>query len=216
MSDPVTSSASCRIFLIGFNKCGTTSFHDFFKANGLTSVHWRANTLAMTIHRHVQSGHRPLLDGLEQWTAYTDMVCIPGSPWGQSNSDDQPLIEACRMFKLLHESYPRSLFILNTRDPLAWIRSRLSHDGGQFAAAYRRALESEGVTTEAQLIRRWLQDWHDHHGDVLRYFTSHCPDQFLLFHISETPHQELLDFLSPHFALRSRSFPHHHKTGANA
>ena len=28
-----------RIFLIGFNKCGTTSFHDYFKANGIRSVH---------------------------------------------------------------------------------------------------------------------------------------------------------------------------------
>ena len=39
-----------RIFLIGFNKCGTTSFHDYFKANGIASVHWRANTLALALH----------------------------------------------------------------------------------------------------------------------------------------------------------------------
>ena len=81
-----------RIFLIGFNKCGTTSFHDYFTANGIASVHWRANTLAMALHRNRAEG-RPLLEGIDRWTAYTDINCIPGSPWGRSNSDHAPLIE---------------------------------------------------------------------------------------------------------------------------
>lgn len=201
-----------RIFLIGFNKCGTTSFHDFFKTNGITSVHWRANTLAMTIHRHLQNNHWPLLDGLEQWTAYTDMVCIPGSPWGQSNSDGYPVIEACRYFKELHQSYPNSLFILNTRDPLDWVRSRLHHDSGRFAAAYLKALAPEGLINTDQLQQRWLQEWHEHHAEVLRYFSNKVPEQFLLFHISATAEDELISFLKNHFSLPQPHFPHHHRT----
>ena len=111
------SSDQPRIFLIGFNKCGTTSFHDYFKANGIASVHWRANTLALALHHNRTEG-RPLLEGIDHWTAYTDMNCIPGSPWGQSNSDSAALIEGCRYFRELHRDYPDALFILNTRDPL--------------------------------------------------------------------------------------------------
>ena len=111
----MSSSQQPRIFLIGFNKCGTTSFHDYFTANGIASVHWRANTLALALHCNRAKG-RPLLEGVDRWTAYTDMNCIPGSPWGRSNSDGAPLIEGCRYFRELHRDYPESLFILNTRD----------------------------------------------------------------------------------------------------
>lgn len=208
----VDSIHKCRIFLIGFNKCGTTSFHEFFRANGISSVHWRANTLAMSIHRHLQSGHRPLLDGLDHWTAYTDMVCIPGSPWDSSNSDGYPLVEACKSFRELQFSYPQSLFILNTRDPMDWVRSRLQHDQGRFAEAYRLALAANGVETEADLVRYWLQEWHDHHAQVLDYFRGDNRQRFLFFHIEHTPHQELFDFLNPHFSLSHRTFPHHHRT----
>lgn len=203
-----------RIFLIGFNKCGTTSFHDFFRANDISSVHWRGNTLAITIHRHLLSGHRPLLDGLDQWTAYTDMVCIPSSPWGQSNSDGLPVIEACRAFRELQISYPESLFILNTRDPLAWVRSRLQHDQGRFAQAYLNALASLGIINQDQMIQYWLQQWHEHHAEVLGHFREHSPEKFLLFHIEHTPQDALFDFLSPYVMLKHRSFPHHHRTMA--
>lgn len=200
-----------RIFLIGFNKCGTTSFHDYFKANGIASVHWRANTLALALHHNRAQG-RPLLEGIDRWTAYTDMNCIPGSPWGRSNSDRAPLIEGCRYFRELHRDYPESLFILNTRDPFDWLRSRLQHDQGQFAAAYQRALANEGIRTQRQLKRRWLQDWYEHHAEVLSYFQATAPRQLLTFHIHATPVGQLNRFLKPHFPIRQRRFPHHHQS----
>ena len=200
-----------HIFLIGFNKCGTTSFHDYFKANGISSIHWRANTLALTMKENSEKG-RPLLEGLDQWTAYTDMICIPGSPWGQSNSDHAPVIEGGRYFRELHRDYPNALFVLNTRDPLHWMRSRLKHDGGQFAKAYRKALAADGIKTRSQLKRRWLEDWYQHHADVTRYFKNHTQKQFLFFHISETPVKQLNRFLDPYFSIHQRDFPHHHKS----
>ena len=199
------------IFLIGFNKCGTTSFHDYFKANGISSVHWRANTLAMAMHQNHQAG-QPLLTGVDRWTAYTDMICIPGTPWGSSNSDDKPLIEGCRYFKELHQDYPDALFVLNTRDPFAWIRSRLKHDQGRFARAYLDALRSDGIRNRRQLKKRWLLDWYQHHSEVLQYFSAQAPKQLLIFHISETPVKQLNRFLSPHFAIQQPQFPHHHRS----
>ena len=200
-----------RIFLIGFNKCGTTSFHDYFKANNISSVHWRANTLALALHRNLEKGAAPLV-GIDQWTAYTDMNCIPGSPWGRSNSDSAPLIEGCRYFRELHREYPDSLFILNTRDPFDWLRSRLQHDKGLFATAYLRALANEGIRTRQQLKRRWLQDWYVHHAEVLNYFQSNAPRQFLLFHIQATSARKLNRFLKPHFEIKEQHFPHHHQS----
>lgn len=200
-----------RIFLIGFNKCGTTSFHDYFKANNIASVHWRANTLALALQRN-QTTDQPLLTGIDQWTAYTDMICIPGSPWDNSNSTNAPLIEGCRWFKALHHDYPNALFILNTRDPFQWLRSRLSHDKGQFAAAYLAALAPDGVRNRRQLKRRWLHDWYEHHAEVMAYFQAHARKQLLVFHISESSEQQLNRFLKPHFAIEAGHFPHHHKS----
>ena len=206
-----TSGTPPRIFLIGFNKCGTTSFHDFFKANGIASVHWRANTLAMALHRNLETGQR-LLSGIDSWTAYTDMICIPGTPWDRSNSDDAPLIEGCRYFRELHRDYPEALFVLNTRDPFAWIKSRLKHDKGRFAKAYLNALKVEGINSRRELKRRWLQDWYQHHSDVLRYFNAEEASRLLIFHLEETPVKRLTQFLAPYFELRERRFPHHHRS----
>ena len=144
----MSSSQPPRIFLIGFNKCGTTSFHDYFKANGITSVHWRANTLAMALHRNQLAG-QPLLSGIEDWTAYTDMICIPGTPWERSNSDGMPLIEGCRLFRELHQAYPEALFILNTRDPMQWVRSRLKHDQGRLLRPTSRRCNPRASATSA-------------------------------------------------------------------
>jgi len=201
-----------RIFLIGFNKCGTTSFHDFFKANGIPSVHWRANTLAMAMHAQLSRGQSPVLAGLDGWTAYTDLICLPGTPWERSNSTGQPVIEACHYFRELHRDYPDALFILNTRDPLDWIKSRLQHDQGRFAQAYLQALAADGISTEEQLCERWLRDWYGHHSAVLDYFHAHAPERFLLFHIQHTPHGRLMQFLQPHFPLPAPVFPHHHRS----
>ena len=200
-----------RIFLIGFNKCGTTSFHNYFKKNKISSVHWRANTLAMKIRSNHAKGIK-LLDGIDHWTAYTDMICVPGSPWGRSNSDKSTVIEAGGYFKELHADYPDSLFILNTRDPFHWVKSRIKHDDGKFAKAYLDALKPSGIRDKRQLKRKWLEDWHKHHYETIHYFKRNSSKQFLLFHINESPPKKLNNFLRPHFEINYEDFPHHHKS----
>jgi hypothetical protein len=49
-----------RIFLIGFNRCATTSFHRFFNANGLKSVHWDSGRLAQRFYANI-GADAPLL-----------------------------------------------------------------------------------------------------------------------------------------------------------
>ena len=207
----MTGSTRPRIFVIGFNKCGTTSFHEYFKANDIPSVHWRGNTLALALQDNLAAGRSPL-EGKEDWTAYMDMICIPGSPWGRSNSDDAPIIEGCRYFRELHHAYPDALFILNTRDPLDWVRSRLQHDEGRFATAYLEALRQDGVRNRRELERRWLEDWHRHHAEAQAYFEAAAPAQFLVFNIDETPVERLNEFLERDFEITHRTFPHQHQS----
>jgi hypothetical protein len=168
----------------------------------------------MRIHDNLQKGVVPLLSGLEQWTAFSDMICIPGSPWGQSNSDGYPVIEACRYFKELDQSYPDSLFILNTRNCAAWIESRLHHDQGRFAAAYLNALAPTGIQTKEEMITFWQQLWKLHHSEVVDYFKTERQDRFLYFDLDHIDQPSLIRFLEPHFEITSRQFPHSHRTAS--
>lgn len=201
-----------RVFMLGFNKCGTTSFHDFFKANGYSSIHWRANTLAMRIKENIDRGKWPILEGLDHWTAYSDMICIPGSPWNNSNSDAYPLIEGCRYYKEMHRSYPDSYFVLNTRPIESWIRSRLNHDAGQFANAYLNALKPLGIIDREGMICYWKNEWKLHHREVEDYFGDIRSERFMTFDIIKSDPNKLVEFLGRDLEIRDRTFPHSHRS----
>ena len=205
-----------RIFLIGFNRCGTTSFHEFFNSNQISSVHWYGNELARCLNRNCRFRFLPPLKGIDRWTAYCDLIAVPGSPWESSSPYSGRLIEANRFFPQLYRAYPNSLFILNTRDPDAWINSRFQHDQGRFAEAYRRHLVSRGIRTDAQLRAFWFQQWHDHHHAVRTYFKAHSRALFLEFHLDFSEPEQLLDVLSRHCQLTCTSFPHVHRGALGA
>lgn len=88
-----------KIFCIGFNKTGTTSLHELFELAGLRSRHR---------DRWVHYSHFP--EGrkvLERYDCYSD---------GEGAD-----------FIRLHQWFPDSLFILNTRSTRSWLRSRVKH-----------------------------------------------------------------------------------------
>ena len=200
-----------RIFLIGFNRCGTTSFHQFFRANQIRSVHWYGNELARCLQRNCRLRFLQPLHGIDRWTAYCDLIAVPGSPWDSSFAYRGRLIEANRFFPQLHRTYPNSLFILNTRDPEAWINSRFQHDQGRFAEVYRRDVAGLGFSTDAELRAFWLQQWHVHHQAVRTYFKEQTDALFLEFHLDRSDPAQLVDHLSSHCSLMSTSFPHVHR-----
>lgn len=201
-----------RIFLIGFNKCGTTSFHNFFEANGIASVHWAGNELARCLRRNCRLPWVPPLWRIDRWLAYGDLIAVPGTPWGADRPYAGPLIEANGLFPKLHKAYPRSLFILNTRDPDAWVRSRLVHDKGRFASVYLEELRHRGVTNQEALKDFWLQQWHQHHNNVRTYFRQHPGARFLEFKLGRSDPQELIALLRPEFTINMTDFPHDHRT----
>ena len=206
------NNSRVRIFLIGFNRCGTTSFHQLFNSNQIASVHWYGNELARCLHRNCRLPFVAPLQSIDRWTAYSDLIAVPGTPWDSSTPYRGPLIEANRFFPQLHRAYPNSLFILNTRDPEAWIASRLQHDQGRFAEAYRRAVADQGISTDHQLTALWLQQWHNHHQAVRRYFQAHPDASFLEFHLGRSDPGPLIDHLALHYPLQCTSFPHAHRS----
>jgi hypothetical protein len=153
-----------KIFQIGFNRCGTTSLHSFFKKNGLVSIHWADRWLARWIHQNYQAG-RKLLEGIEQFQFYSDM-------------EDAPHIYAHIVYyKLLDKQYPNSKFILNVRDKDHWLLSRLRY--GRYCEEYARA---HGLTVD-QTVAAWSQQWDNHLIDVLTYFQGR--DNLLVFDIEK-------------------------------
>lgn len=179
-----------KIFLIGFNKCGTTTIHRYFVANGISSVHWDKGRLARRMFQNIASGD-PLLTGYESFDAFTDMECL----------DKRGVyhLEAYKLFPYLAEQYPDAVFILNTRDREGWIRSRLRQLG--YAA---RAKKHHNVTSNEALAEIWRADWDRHHRRVTEFFSG-ARYRFLVCKI-ETDLPHLLDESLPECELDARHF----------
>src|SRR5581483_4664887 len=107
-----------KVFQIGFSKCGTLSLHEFFQNNGISSVHHDGGHLAVHMHlNHVQG--KPLLDNI-----YNNVYGF----FDMERLYDEPMISIPQMyFRELDQQNPGSKFILNTRNKLAWLKSKSIH-----------------------------------------------------------------------------------------
>ena len=131
----------CKIFQIGFNRCGTRTLHHYFSRNGLRAVHWDEGRLARRMFANLASGNN-LLEGYEQFDVFTDMEYL---------DDFGTYLEAYKLFPQLAAQYPNAIFILNTRNREAWIRSRLTH--GKELSHARRAMVHYNVTSIHELMK---------------------------------------------------------------
>ena len=104
-----------KFFQIGFNRCGTTSIHNFFQANGVPSVHYDGGRLATTMFDNLAQG-KHILHGYERYSAFTDMEFLT----------QERFLEAYKLYQPIMEHVPDAKFILNIRDPEKWIVSRLT------------------------------------------------------------------------------------------
>ncbi len=192
-----------KIFVIGFNKCGTTSLHRIFRRAGLKSSHYRhhgsdgtAHIIARTLERNARAGLPPL-SGIEDATAYSDMdMC-----------DRRQNLSGIRHFRLLDHHYPGSRFILNIRDPQNWLNSRSRHFNGGYL---RRAMVQAGLDSPEQMRSVWLAEWHAHHAAVRVHFATRH-EQLLVFDIERDDPRRLCAFLPEH-RLKPRHWGHHNRT----
>lgn len=190
-----------RVFVVGFNKCGTTSMHRLFEAAGLRSLHWRRGPedepCALAMRANQQAG-LPIIAGFEDYQAFSnlDYFC------------EHQHVEMSRHFRLLMEQEPDARFILNVRDVDRWIRSRMDQfserparpplddcPGGtrcssrlSFAEKYSRYFKIS--KNECQTHLRCV--WHSHINAV----RSEIPhDRLLVFDVERDDPLSICNFL---------------------
>lgn len=180
-----------RVFVIGFNRCGTRTIHWYFKSNGYESVHWDEGRLANAIFRNLTDG-APLLKGYERYSVFSDMENIVRGTFA---------FEAYKLYPYLSVQYPDSLFVLNTRSVDGWVKSRLGHGSGGYAKKWKQLLHA---ANEEELTSLWRQDWERHHENVERYFSS-GQYRFLKFDI-ESDSPEKINSVLPEYQLDTAKY----------
>ncbi|MEP9388927.1 sulfotransferase [Mesorhizobium sp. KR9-304] len=195
-------SPDVKIFFIGFNRCGTNSFHQLMTGSGIRSVHWLSPQ-----KENITDGIEARLGDLEAlreylspWTAFSDMISASETRFVEGNS----------FFPALHEAFPRAYFVLNDRDVEAWLRSRVQHSKGTFlqrAMAYH-ATDKDGV------LDIWRRQHAEHTAKVLGHFAGN--PRFIHFRIDRDPIEQMVDFLAPDFKVSASDWQVHKKSKASA
>jgi glycosyltransferase involved in cell wall biosynthesis len=172
-----------RVFGIGLNKTGTTSFHEAMTTLGYESLHWGGPALRRMVEVSLAAGD-PLLSRLDpRFDAFSDIRALSGN------------------FAVLDEQYPGSRFVLTVRPVDAWIESRRRHvetnrgrrDAGQYSGGFLEI--DEGA---------WREEWDDHVGRVREHFAGRA--DFLEIDLAQAGWEPLCDLLG--VDAPARPFPH--------
>ncbi len=157
-----------KVFQIGFNKCGTRALGHLFRQHGYRVAHWEEGTLALALARDIDRGRPPLKD----WDldVFLDIEVV--------NADY--FFEGRKFYKILHETYPDAVFVMNHRDFDDWVASRTRHDNGKYEAWFLHHL---GLDSRDALEVYWAHDWGTHMSDTHAYFEAHPTAKFVSFHI---------------------------------
>ncbi len=201
-----TANDKMKIFQIGFNRCGTSSFAYFFNKNGLRASHWQNGTVAAAIETARIEG-KPLLTYTGKYQVYTDMELMDLSTisrkfWNRSAirkllrvldpENGLAPIYAYKHFKVLDEQYSGSKFILNVRDMERWVASRFRFSKQR----YRSCLHGDHYHgSDEELAECWRSDWRSHIANVKEYFADR-PDDLLIFDIETDGVEKIIDFFS--------------------
>ena len=169
-----------KIFCIGLNKTGTSSLHEAFKILNYKSIHriGKEGNIKIIIHQNYINGNK-LLKGIENYDAYSD--------WNNANTNF--------LFKKLDEQYPKSKFVLNTRDIDGWLNSREKHVKSIPELRNKQAENPENTWYNIDK-KAWVKDYREHHRQVLNYFEDR-EDDLLIFNLFDGDSWEkICDFLN--------------------
>jgi hypothetical protein len=170
-----------HIFGIGLNKTGTTSLVRALRILGYEALHHRE-----AVEEAIRRAHRdgvPLLSYAPNADAYLDVRAV--ETW----------------FDFLDQQYPKSRFILTTRDLEGWLDSRERHVLRNQVRAEKGAYDGQWLTVDRE---NWTREWHEHHNRVRSYFAGR--ENFLEMDITAGEGWEVLvPFLG--LAAPSQPFP---------
>lgn len=173
-----------KIIQIGFNKCGTTSLHEFFLANNIASVHYKDchGPIASFIYHNNKLG-LPLLSGYDQYTAFLDMEYYVDGQGDRYVSLD--------FYQKLYEQYPDAIFILNERNADDWLSSRKNHLSGRYIERNMLGMS----LTEGEVIELWRLQYRTHIESVLKFFSTRATAKFIHLNIDKDQSNKLANSL---------------------
>jgi glycosyltransferase involved in cell wall biosynthesis len=138
-----------RVFCIGLNKTGTSSFHAAMEILGLASLHWGGPAVNRAV-RAALDEDRPLLSGLGLgFDAFSDIGLLSTH------------------FEQLDEQYPGSRFVLTVRPVDEWIDSRRRHVERNVSRRDTGEYDGDFLVVEEEL---WREQWERQVGRARRYF----------------------------------------------
>ena len=138
-----------RIFGIGLNKTGTTTFGEALTILGFRSLHFGGDDAHLAVRRAIDDDV-PLLSYLDpSYDAFSDIGLLS------------------RRFRMLDQQYPGSHFVLTTRPLADWIDSRRRHVERNLEKKARGEYEGTFLVIDEQ---KWTDEWNHHHGRVHDYF----------------------------------------------
>ena len=150
------------VFIVGFNKTGTMSIHNFFKMNGFPSIHFGdGNNLALTMVANCVNGQKILSGYDQQFKVFSDL-CF---------TNHNVNIEANKFFRILDRDYPKSYFIYNNRNTEDWIESRLNHTH-KGVSMVSRFLSIYNTSNVDVLKAAWRLEKELFEKDIKSYFGS--------------------------------------------
>jgi hypothetical protein len=153
-----------RIFGIGLNKTGTSSFHEAITILGFESLHWGG----MDVHNRVQAAidaGLPLLANLDpRFDAFSDIGLLS------------------RRFPILDRQYPGSKFVLTVRPVDEWIDSRCRHVARNVVRKAAGEYEGTFLVVDEE---KWRAEWDHHMTRVHDYFAGR--DDFIEIDVTSGP-----------------------------
>lgn len=187
-----------KIFVIGFNKCGTKTLHEFFLRNRIRSAHCNyelepdagRTKIATTMRDNLEAG-KPILDGMTDFQAFSDLVTL-------TNTE---VIEANCYFREMHQAYPDAFFIFNDRPLEDWIKSRLNHEGGPGGSFVRRYASASGISQD-EVPDLWRNQYTTHKQAVLEHFQGY--DRFAHFDLMNDGPEKLQSLFGSVIAVNLR------------
>jgi len=150
------------IFIIGYNKCGTTALQRFFYLNGYPAIPWDQNRLGLRIIHNLVKRRRILSGYDRRYRVFSDF----------NISNEYLAIELNHLVAKFMLDYPDSYFILNTRPVEHWIRSRASQVSRENGTKYIEIRAEQLSCRTEEIADRWRKDWELHHQFVRRFFSG--------------------------------------------
>lgn len=183
-----------RIFLISFQRTGTTSFGDFFEQFGYPRAGYAISTRNQWSKLHYENRYEDIFSSHD----FNLYQVFEDNPWWAPN-----------FYKVLYEYFPESKFVLQERDSKAWFASMIKHSGGRTLGNTRRHAriyeredefnerlkndpefkptdnEVDNLMSLIGMDDHYIRIYENHIRDAKQFFSNNKPDALLVVQLED-------------------------------